>query len=190
MPALLFVLLFWTPATALFALDSFGPAEVFSHDRVSKTVAFDHFSYVNPNAPKAGTLTLAGFGGYNNFNPYIMAGVNAHGLHNVYETLGISAANEENTIYGLVAESFQFDKKAGTLTILLRPNVRFHTGEAVNADDIIATYHTLIEFGHPAYAQRFSDIARVEKIDNLTVRFYANPDFKHDMPFNIASSPY
>ena len=67
--------------------------------------------------------------------------------------------------------------------------MRFHTGEAVNADDIIATYHTLIEFGHPAYAQRFSDIARVEKIDNLTVRFYANPDFKHDMPFNIASLP-
>ena len=31
---------------------------------------FKHFDYVNPNAPKGGTVRLTGFGGtYDNFNP-------------------------------------------------------------------------------------------------------------------------
>ena len=35
---------------------------------------FTHFDYVNPDAPKGGTLRLSGFGGFDSLNPYISRG--------------------------------------------------------------------------------------------------------------------
>ena len=35
---------------------------------------FPYFPYVNPNAPKGGTVTLASVGTFDSFNPYILRG--------------------------------------------------------------------------------------------------------------------
>src|ERR1700744_2258774 len=35
---------------------------------------FPYFPYVNPDAPKGGTVTLAAIGAYDSFNPFIMRG--------------------------------------------------------------------------------------------------------------------
>ena len=41
---------------------------------------FPYFPYVNPNAPKGGTVTLAATGSYDSFNPFILRGTAAWGL--------------------------------------------------------------------------------------------------------------
>ena len=33
---------------------------------------FDHFAYVEPNAPKGGNLVLAGFGSFDKLNPFTL----------------------------------------------------------------------------------------------------------------------
>ena len=42
---------------------------------------FDHFDYVNPDAPKGGTLVLATAQKFNSFTPNIGKGINPPGLH-------------------------------------------------------------------------------------------------------------
>jgi microcin C transport system substrate-binding protein len=48
---------------------------------------FTHFSYVNPDAPKGGSLVMAAIGSFDNLNPYIVRGTPASGVGLVFETL-------------------------------------------------------------------------------------------------------
>jgi len=48
---------------------------------------FSHFEYVNPEAPKGGTVRLSSIGSYDSFNGFISKGVSADGLGMIYETL-------------------------------------------------------------------------------------------------------
>ncbi|MGE8310306.1 MAG: ABC transporter substrate-binding protein, partial [Pseudomonas protegens] len=36
---------------------------------------FQHFNFVNPDAPKGGTFRMAGFGSFDSLNPFISKGV-------------------------------------------------------------------------------------------------------------------
>ena len=67
---------------------------------------FKHFEYVNPNAPKGGTVRLIAFGTFDNFN-LVVAGVKgslAAGIDLIYDTLMAPALDEVSTEYGLLAE--------------------------------------------------------------------------------------
>jgi microcin C transport system substrate-binding protein len=60
---------------------------------------FKHFEYVNPNAPKAGTVRLNAFGTFDNFNE-VVAGVKgsiAAGAGMISDTLLVSALDEVST---------------------------------------------------------------------------------------------
>ena len=48
---------------------------------------FRHFDFVNPDAPKGGTLRLAGLNGFDSFNPFIPKGNEASMIGLVYDTL-------------------------------------------------------------------------------------------------------
>src|SRR5262249_7514937 len=68
---------------------------------------FKHFDYVNPNAPKAGSVRLNAFGTFDNFNE-VVAGVKgtiAAGAGMTSDTLLVSALDEVSTEYGLLAEA-------------------------------------------------------------------------------------
>ena len=47
---------------------------------------FEHFDYVNPNAPKGGTVTFSAVGSFDSFNPYIIKGEPAVGVGLLYQT--------------------------------------------------------------------------------------------------------
>ena len=68
---------------------------------------FKHFDYVNPQAPKGGTVRMIAIGTFDNFNMAV-AGVRgsiAAGLNLIYDTLMTDALDEVSTEYGLLAES-------------------------------------------------------------------------------------
>jgi len=65
---------------------------------------FKHFDYVNPDAPKGGTMRLAAIGTYDTLNPYVVKGVPAAGIGQIFDTLTASAEDEPGSEYGLVAE--------------------------------------------------------------------------------------
>ena len=70
---------------------------------------FDHLPYVNPDAPKGGTLNLAYICDFDSLNPYnVKALSTAQGLiGNVYQSLMTRSADEPFTLYRLIAKSIE-----------------------------------------------------------------------------------
>ena len=62
-----------------------------------------HFDYVEPNAPKGGTLHLATVGTFSTLNPFTLKGVSAAGAGFPFESLLEGAADEPDAAYGLIA---------------------------------------------------------------------------------------
>ena len=65
---------------------------------------FTHFDYVNPDAPKGGTLTLNSIGTYDSFHCYAHRGVWAAGSDLHYDTLLVASDDEVAVYYGLIAK--------------------------------------------------------------------------------------
>ena len=68
---------------------------------------FEHFDYVNPNAPKGGEARFAAIGSFDTFNPFNIKGQPAAGIGQLFETLLIGSADEPFSEYGLIAESVE-----------------------------------------------------------------------------------
>src|SRR4029079_18975454 len=47
---------------------------------------FKNFDYVNPNAPKGGTMKFSAIGTYDTFNPYVVKGLPAAGIGGIFDT--------------------------------------------------------------------------------------------------------
>ena len=68
---------------------------------------FTHFNYVNPDAPKGGTVRLGTLGTFDSFNSFIVKGNPAVGLEFLYDKLMHSSADEAFSQYGQLAESIK-----------------------------------------------------------------------------------
>ncbi len=136
---------------------------------------FKHFDYVNPDAPKGGLLRQRGIGGFDSLNPYIPKGNPVDVEPLLYDSLTFHSQDEPFTEYGLLAEKIDKAADNSYVRFFLNPKARFHDGQPVTADDVIFTFHTLVEKGDPMYRHYYADVAQVVAEDKLTVRF----DFKH-----------
>ncbi len=135
---------------------------------------FQHFDYVNPYAPKGGTLRQQSVGGFDSFNPFIPKG-NAVGVGLIYDSLTYHSPDEPFTEYGLLAERIDKAPDNSYVRFILNPKARFHDGTPVTAEDVIFTFNILLKKGDPMYRHYYADVAQVVAEDKLRVRF----DFKH-----------
>src|SRR3546814_7883495 len=62
---------------------------------------FQHLDYVDPDAPKGGTIVLSWPAPFDKLNPFTVRGTAAPGMTLVYETLMAPTADEQSTYYGL-----------------------------------------------------------------------------------------
>ncbi len=134
---------------------------------------FDHFDYVNPYAPKGGSLVLSAFGAFDSLNPYTLKGVSAAGLSQLmFESLMVSSIDEPFSQYGLLAENVELSSDQLSVTYTLRDNARFSNGDPVTAADVKFSFDTLkSELAHPQYRIYWADIKEAKVIDTKTVRF-------------------
>ena len=150
---------------------------------------FSHFDYVNPDAPKGGTLRQAGFGGFDSLNPFINKGVAADDIGLIYDTLTTNSLDEPFTVYGLLAEKIEKGPNNEWVRFHLRPEARFHDGEPVEAEDVVFTFETLISQGAPHYRGYYADVEKVVAESPRRVRF----DFKHggnrELPLILGQLP-
>lgn len=142
-------------------------------------VDFPHFDYVNPDAPKGGTWST-GFGGttYDSFNPFILKGNSAFYLGLTRDTLMVSSDDEPDAMYGLLAESVEIADDRSWVVFNLRPEARFHDGSQIKASDVVFTFNTLVQKGHPSYRINYGSVDSATAEGDLRVRF----DFKADVP--------
>ncbi|MDF1630397.1 MAG: extracellular solute-binding protein [Alcanivoracaceae bacterium] len=164
---------------------------------------FHHFDYVNPNAPKGGTLKLLGSGDFDSINPYILAGRSPANTPGAYvfgflemtDTLlmGADAHNsvgdEAGAAYGLIAKSIDCDAQLDQCTFQLRREARFQDGTPITADDVLFSFNLLRDHGHPRYALRYQQIDKVSVINSHQVRFHFTGDNRRMLPLTAGQLP-
>jgi microcin C transport system substrate-binding protein len=136
---------------------------------------FKHFDYVNPDAPRDGTLVLANPGrltSFDKFNPYTLRGNAAPGLSLMFESLTTGSLDEVSTAYGLLADDIRVAPDGLSTTFHINPKSRFSNGDPVTADDVKFSFETLKSpLAAPQFSVYFGQIARAVVVDPLTIRF-------------------
>ena len=141
---------------------------------------FAHFDYVNPNAPKGGTLVLPNPGqrtSFDKFNPFTLRGVTAPGIDLMFESLAEGSADETSSVYGLLADDIEVAKDRKSVTFHIRPEAKFSDGSPVLAADVKYSFDVLMSGkAHPRYKTTFADITSAVVLSDHLVRF----DFKNN----------
>ncbi|SDG90857.1 microcin C transport system substrate-binding protein [Paraburkholderia phenazinium] len=155
------------PARASYAIAQYGEPKY--------PADFKHFDYVNPDAPKGGTLVLANPDrqtSFDKFNPFTLRGNAAPGMGFLFETLATGSSDEVATVYGLLADDIRVASDGLSTTFHINPHARFSNGDPVTAADVKFSLDTLKSpRAAPAYASYFADITRAVVVDPQTIRF-------------------
>jgi len=168
--ALLISLLLLAPSAA--AAPAHGIA---MHGEPKHPAGFQHFPYVNPDAPKGGQVVLGALGTFDSLNPFIIKGVTPPGLRGyVYESLLARSADEPFALYGLVAESIDVPDDRGSITFNLRADARFSDGKPVTPQDVLFSHAVLRDKGWPYLRSHYAKVAKAEAIGPRSVRFTFN----------------
>ena len=122
---------------------------------------YEHFDYVNPDAPKGGEISLYAPGTFDSMNPYSRKGRAGRLSWMVYESLlgGSEATGEPlpgdryNESYGLLAERLEYDEGKTWVIFHMRPEARFADGTPVTAHDVVFSHNLFLEQGLRSYAE-------------------------------------
>jgi microcin C transport system substrate-binding protein len=146
---------------------------------------FTHFDWVNPQAPKGGTLRAMAFGTFDTLNPYTFKGSSPvttpnflqYGVNELNETLMVGtgqydpSGDEATSSYGLIARSVEYSEDRSWVVFNLRPQARFHDGRPITAADVAFSYRTLLKEGHPIYRTNLQEVERVDVLSPQRIRF-------------------
>ena len=137
---------------------------------------FTHLDYVNPNAPKGGTLRQNAIGTFDSLNPFIIKGTSAAGLAYfgcglIYECLMDQSNDEPFSMYGALAETITVAPDKSWTRFHLRPEARWSDGTPVTADDVVWTFNTLVEKGYPFFKAYWQDVESVTAENTQDVLF-------------------
>ena len=154
---------------------------------------FNHFDYVNPDAPKGGELRLVSnlrLSTFDKYNPFtIRGGAPAYLSQLMFDTLLTGSLDEEGAGYGLLAEDVTVAPDGLSATFRLRREARFHNGDAVLAADVKHSYDTLVgPHTSPAYKTMLIDVDGVEVVDERTVR-YRFKRANRELPLTVGGLP-
>ena len=170
------------PLTAPAESPGTGPKHAIAmHGEPALAPDFPHFPYVNPDAPKGGTMRQAAIGTFDSFNGFIIKGtaVNPPGL---YDTLMVSSSDEPFTKYGLLAETIETPEDRSWVEFTLREEARWHDGVPVTPEDVIWTFETLLDKGRPFFRFYFGSVEAVEQVGERGVKFTFKPGENRELP--------
>jgi peptide/nickel transport system substrate-binding protein len=151
---------------------------------------FSHFSYVNPNAPKGGRVTLGVLGSFDSLNPLIIKGVPVAGVREfAIESLMARGLDEPFTLYGLLAETIDVAADGKSVTFALSPKAVFSDGKAVTADDVVFSFEVLKTKGRPNHRTYFSKVLKAEIISKREIRFTFQDAADCELPLILGLMP-
>ncbi len=152
-------------------------------DELKYPDGFKHFDYVNPKAPKGGTVRLIAFGTFDNFNEVVagMKGSIAAGAGMISDTLLVSSLDEVSTEYGLVAEAVSHPTDFSSATFRLRPNARHHDGKPITVEDVIFSMEAFKKY-NPSMAAYYRHVIKTEQTGEREVTFTLDGPGNREMP--------
>jgi microcin C transport system substrate-binding protein len=158
---------------------------------------FQHFRYVDPNAPKGGSFSQIGpdrqfnqnFLTFNSLNSYILRGDAAQGMELTFATLMVRCGDEPDAMYGLAAEKVRRSADGLTYQFFIRPQAKFHDGSRLTAHDVAFSLNILKDKGHPLISQSLRDFAGAKADDDTSVTVSFAPKRARDVPLFVAGLP-
>jgi len=132
---------------------------------------FQHFEYVNPDAPKGGTLKQHRVGNYDSFHRFAQRGNPAIGSDSLYDSLLAGSLDEVNMYYGLIAEKVEYAADHTWIIFHLRPEARFQDDAPITADDVVFSFYKFFNEGVSQFKQSYANVENVEALDPHTVKF-------------------
>ena len=123
-----------------------------------------------PSRASAGTLRIGHIGVDGSLEPPLLQSLGALGVsHLAGEQL--LYADKNAVLRPRLATKWTPTRGARSWTFNLRRNVRFHNGQQMTADDVVATFKILQSANSQAQQAYKGILRRVRKIDNYTVAF-------------------
>jgi microcin C transport system substrate-binding protein len=151
---------------------------------------FAHFDYVDPAAPKGGSIKVTGLETFETLNPFILKGrKEALAEPLLFDTLMARAADEPDSLYALVARAVELAPDRSWVAFDIDPRARFHDGTAVTAEDVAFTFDILRTEGHPQFRILYRDVAEARIEGPLRVKFVFRPGTHRDLPTRLAALP-
>ncbi|MCC6775318.1 MAG: ABC transporter substrate-binding protein [Hyphomicrobiales bacterium] len=144
---------------------------------------FKHFEYVNPSAPKGGSVRMVAFGTFDNFNEVVagMKGSIAAAVGMTSDSLLVSALDEVSTEYGLIAETVSHPADFSAATFRLRQGARHHDGKPITVEDVIFSMEAFKKH-NPSMAAYYRHVVKMEQTGERDVRFVLDGPGNREMP--------
>ena len=132
---------------------------------------FAHFEYVNPDAPKGGSVTLSATGTFDNFNRYAQRGDSAEGSDRLYDTLMVASDDEIDVLYPLVAEKVEYSKAYDWIVFFIDERARFQDGQPITSADVVFSFDKFMKEGVPQFKIYYKNVGEVQALDSHRVKF-------------------
>ncbi|WP_431688910.1 extracellular solute-binding protein [Hahella sp. NBU794] len=147
---------------------------------------FTHFDYVNPDAPKGGTIRLHSIGTYDNFNRYAQRGTSGAGADELYDSLLIASQDEIEVYYPLIAEKIEFASDYSWIIFHINPKATFQDHKPITAQDVKFSFEKFANEGVPQFKKYYSFITSIEVLDEHQVKF-SMKDANREQMFSLFS---
>ena len=169
------------PLTQAFAIDWVHGTALTGEVRLP--AGFSNFAYVNPQAPKGGSVRLAAVGSFDSFNDQITKGEPAAGISLLYETLMTPSLDELDisSQYGLLAEATKYPNDFSSVSFRMNPKARWHDGQPVTVDDVIWSFNKIKEL-NPRMAFYYANVVKAEKSGDNEVTFTFDMKGNRELP--------
>jgi len=168
----------WVHAIAAFGAPKYPPT-------------FSHFEYVNPDAPKGGTLYLRNPDrrtSFDKFNWFTVKG-NAPAGVGIFmlESLAVQSADEPRTMYGLLAEAMRIEPDGSAITFRLDPKAHFSNGDPLTAEDVKYSFDMQVsKYAQPSFNTYLAGVSKATVLDSRTIRFELS-DKSSDTLFKVGT---
>ena len=131
----------------------------------------EHWPYVNPDAPKGGTIVLSAFGSFDSLNSYILKGEWPRSIGLVGDSLMVNSADELASAYGLLAETAEFPADKSWVIFNLRPEAAFSDGTPITAHDFKFAFDTIRTHGRPFLKSFYDEVEGIEVLEDHKLKF-------------------
>jgi microcin C transport system substrate-binding protein len=152
----------------------------FSLDDLTYPADFEHLSYVNPDAPKGGEMSLSwssAGGSFDSMHPYTNQGNPAVLSSIFFESMLEGTLDTIGESYCLLCETVAYPEDQSYVIFTLREEATFSDGTPVTAQDVLFSYEILRDEGLPSFRANLPNtIAGAEVLDDRRIRFDFNPE--------------
>jgi microcin C transport system substrate-binding protein len=137
---------------------------------------FAHYDFVNPNAPKGGTLRLSQPDrrtSFDKYNPFTLPESSPSAVQQfMFEPLADASPDEPATMYGLIASQMLVAPDYSAISFRINPLAHFNNGDPVTAEDVKYSFDMAVSpVADPGYAQLFNQVKEAIVLDSRTVKF-------------------